>query len=154
MNSTPILTVSVVVLFVWCIVLTALIAKGQQFFKTLAKGVTKKDLLSILKQLVSSLEQASKKIEANEHSIAEIQNENHTHLQKIGFVRFNPFSDTGGDQSFCLCLLDKDNNGIVVTSLHSRQSTRLYAKQVITDTFKREDFSEEELRSYQEAKKE
>jgi hypothetical protein len=49
-------------------------------------------------------------------------------LQKVGFVRFNPFAATGGDQSFSLALLDRKNNGLVLSSLHSRESTRLYAK--------------------------
>jgi Protein of unknown function (DUF4446) len=154
MDITPLLVVSTVVLFVWSTVLTALFARQQQFFRSLSKGVVKKDLLSILKQLLKSLENASTKIETNENAITEIQKKSHSYLQKMGFVRFNPFGDTGGDQSFCLCLLDQDNNGIVVTSLHSRQSTRIYAKLVTSSTFRREDFSEEETRSYQEAKKE
>jgi hypothetical protein len=53
-------------------------------------------------------------------------------VQHIGVVRFNPFEDTGGNQSFALALLDDRANGIVVSSLHSRQATRLYLK-LITD---------------------
>jgi hypothetical protein len=51
-------------------------------------------------------------------------------VQHVGLVRFNPFSDTGGDQSFALALLDGDANGIVLSSLHSRLATRVYVKQV------------------------
>lgn len=49
-------------------------------------------------------------------------------LQKVGFVRFNPFEETGGAQSFSIALLDKENDGFVLTSLHSRGGTRTYAK--------------------------
>jgi hypothetical protein len=45
-------------------------------------------------------------------------------------VRFNPFADTGGDQSFALALLDAKGNGVVVSSLHTRTATRFYAKPV------------------------
>jgi hypothetical protein len=51
-------------------------------------------------------------------------------FQRIGLVRFNPFEDTGGNQSFALALLDARDDGLVISSLHSRGSTRIYAKAV------------------------
>ena len=51
-------------------------------------------------------------------------------FQRVGLVRFNPFEDTGGNQSFALALLDADGNGWVLSSLHARTGTRLYAKSV------------------------
>jgi hypothetical protein len=51
-------------------------------------------------------------------------------LQRVGIVRFNPFEDTGGQQSFAIALLDARGTGFVISSLHSRQATRLYMKQV------------------------
>lgn len=48
----------------------------------------------------------------------------------IGLVKFNPFSDTGGEQSFVVSLLDRHGSGILITSLHGRGITRLYAKKV------------------------
>jgi len=50
--------------------------------------------------------------------------------QKISIVRFNPFGDTGGDQSFCLAVLDGHNSGYVITSIHGRQGTRSYIKPI------------------------
>lgn len=51
-------------------------------------------------------------------------------LQHIGLVRFNPFEDTGSDQSFVIALLDDQRDGVVISSLHGRASTRLFAKPV------------------------
>lgn len=51
-------------------------------------------------------------------------------VQHVGLVRFNPFEDTGGNQSFALALLDANGDGFVVSSLHSRAVTRVYAKTV------------------------
>ncbi len=51
-------------------------------------------------------------------------------LQKVGVVRFNPFEDTGGNQSFVVALLDNHGDGLVVSSLHSRAETRVYAKPI------------------------
>ncbi len=52
-------------------------------------------------------------------------------VQRIGLVRFNPFEETGGNQSFALALTDKNGDGFVVSSLHARTGTRLYAKAII-----------------------
>jgi hypothetical protein len=51
-------------------------------------------------------------------------------LRHVGLVRFSPFRDTGGDQSFTLALLDGEGDGVVVTALHSRTDSRLYAKPI------------------------
>ncbi len=51
-------------------------------------------------------------------------------FQRIGLVRFNPFEDTGSNQSFALALLDAEDDGVVVSSLHARGGTRIYAKAV------------------------
>lgn len=51
-------------------------------------------------------------------------------IQRVGVIRFNPFPDMGGDQSFAIALLDRIGNGIVISSLHSRADTRVFAKQI------------------------
>ncbi len=51
-------------------------------------------------------------------------------LQHVGLVRFNPFEDTGSDQSFAIALLDDRRDGIVLSSLHGRGQTRVFAKPV------------------------
>ena len=61
------------------------------------------------------------------HELEEIT---HRTIQKVGVIRYNPFNDTGGDQSFAIALLDSLGNGIVVSSLHSRTDTRVFAKPV------------------------
>jgi hypothetical protein len=50
---------------------------------------------------------------------------------RVGLVRFNPFEgDTGGNQSFALALLDGRGDGFVISSLHARAVTRMYAKSI------------------------
>lgn len=51
-------------------------------------------------------------------------------FQRVGLVRYNPFEETGGNQSFALALLDADGNGWVLSSLHARAGTRIYAKAI------------------------
>ena len=51
-------------------------------------------------------------------------------IQKTGVVRFNPFNDMGGDQSFVIALLDGKNNGLVVSSLFTNEGNRVYTKAI------------------------
>src|SRR5206468_2547171 len=51
-------------------------------------------------------------------------------FQRVGLVRYNPFEETGGNQSFALALLDADGDGWVLSSLHARSGTRVYAKSI------------------------
>ncbi len=52
-------------------------------------------------------------------------------FQRLGLVRYNPFEDTGGNQSFALALLDEFGDGFIVSSLHTRSATRVYGKAII-----------------------
>jgi hypothetical protein len=51
-------------------------------------------------------------------------------LQGLSLVRFNNFDDTGGNQSFALAVSDREANGVVISSLHARNQTRVYAKAI------------------------
>lgn len=49
-------------------------------------------------------------------------------IQAVGLVRFQAFSDYGGDQSFALALADAQGDGAVISSVFARDGTRVYAK--------------------------
>ena len=51
-------------------------------------------------------------------------------ISRIGLIRFDAFEDAGGAQSFALALVDDDGDGIVISSLHSRPTTRVYVKAI------------------------
>ncbi len=50
--------------------------------------------------------------------------------QKVGLYFYNPFGDTGGTFSFSIAMLDAEDNGLVLSSLHSRSGTQVYAKAI------------------------
>lgn len=51
-------------------------------------------------------------------------------IQRVGLVKYNPFDEAGGEHSFSLALLDGKKNGIIITSLHTRERTRTYIKEI------------------------
>src|SRR3989338_3715688 len=71
-------------------------------------------------------------------------------VQKVGFLRFNPFQDTGGYNSFSVALLDQKNNGVLFSSLYMREGTRVYAKEVKNGAT-RQPLSGEEIKVLEDA---
>lgn len=78
-----------------------------------------------------------KQVRAVDHRLGELNTEyerlavtNSLASQKISLVRFNPFGDTGGDQSSSLAVLDAHDSGYVLTTIHGREGTRVYIKPV------------------------
>ena len=53
-------------------------------------------------------------------------------FQKVGVVKYDAFKEMGGKLSFVLTLLDKNNNGIMINSVHSsREGCYTYLKEII-----------------------
>jgi len=86
-----------------------------------------KEILVQFKDLEKSLEKISEELRA-------LKKENKFNIQKVGIIRFNPFKEIGGNQSFSAALLDGNDSGIVITSLYSREGNRVYGKPVKTGT--------------------
>jgi len=84
----------------------------------------------ILDRQLKSVESLSERVDALNKLHHELEHLSQRTLQKVAVIRYNPFSDTGGDQSFAIALLDSLGNGVVVSSLHSRTDTRVFAKPV------------------------
>lgn len=97
------------------------------------------------------------KLRKHGESIAELVNASEylhralqTAIRKVAFERYNPFPGIGGNQSFTFVLLNAHNTGIVITSLHNRDATRVYSK-AIRDGQPLQQLSEEEDRVFKNA---
>lgn len=62
--------------------------------------------------------------------IKDLENVSLKTIQKTAIVRFNPFNNIGGNQSFVIALLDAKNNGLVISSLFVKEGNRVYTKDV------------------------
>lgn len=140
-------------LFIWLGILTFFWWRTVGFHQRLTKGMDKANWQSVSDKLVKSLEAESKRVNELTKLIREAQTNNLYNIQKVGLVRFNPFAETGGDQSFCLALLDGEDNGLVISSLHSRETTRIYAKPVKKGKSAGYDLSAEEKQAVLKAKR-
>jgi len=89
-----------------------------------------KDLGEVLRNLIKKLEEQEVGLKKNFEEILRLNQISAKAFQKIGVIRYNPFKDVGGDQSFSIALLDLNNNGFVITSLYGREGNKIYAKPI------------------------
>ena len=101
------------------------------------------EVLKEIKSLRKEVQMVSKEFEI-------LKKESKFFVQKIGIIRYNPFSNVGSDQSFSLALLDADNNGMVITSLFSQEGNRVYGKSVRSGSSEYS-LSEEEKKAIEKA---
>lgn len=83
-----------------------------------------------LKEILSQFNDLKKNLKELFEDLEKLKEESRFSIQKIGIIRFNPFSEVGSDQSFAVALLDGNNNGCVITGLYTREGNRIYAKPV------------------------
>jgi hypothetical protein len=133
------------------VVLFLKLGKVKNNIETLFSGKEATDLESIILNHTKEISALDKEIQ----ELFEISNQIHSlarkSIHKVGVVRFNPFKDIGGDQSFALALLDGKNSGLVISSLHTREGTRIYSKPVTKGDSKKYPLTEEEKGAIEKA---
>ena len=83
-----------------------------------------------LKEVIAYLKDLENNFEKLSGELKNLKTEANFAVQKVGIVRFNPFSEVGSDQSFSVALLDRNDIGVVITSLYTREGNRVYAKPI------------------------
>jgi len=148
---TNFLFLALAVIFVWLLSLSIFFWRILRHYNRLTKGVSEKGLRSVLETLLKDAELSRKDIDFLKEYSARIEKDGLLHIQKVGLIRFNPFKDTGGDQSFILSLIDGSDTGVIISGLYSRSGTRWYAKRVANGKGVEHELSEEEKRALKEA---
>jgi len=105
-----------------------------------------------LEEVIGQLKSLKKEFKNISKELDCLKKESMFSVQKMGVVRFNPFKDLGGNQSFSIALLDGNNDGVIVTSFYSREGNRVFG-QPIKKGRSHHSLSEEEKRAIEIAKK-
>ena len=128
--SAPVFFVFVFLLFSWLGFLSFLLFRAVAGYNRLTEGLTDKTLSQVLNSLLEEQTATQQERKRFLTEVKKLQEQGKHSIQKIGLIRFNPFSDIGGDQSFVIALLDDDLNGLVMTALYARTGVRWYVKTI------------------------
>lgn len=120
----------VVALVVWVALLQRSAHTLRRRLRTVFARAGEEGLDEILDRILTDLGRTGQRLDALNALHLELEALLRRSIQRVGVVRFNPFPDAGGDQSFAIALLDSEGTGLVVSSLHSRTETRVFAKPV------------------------
>ncbi|MBI2591041.1 MAG: DUF4446 family protein [Candidatus Blackburnbacteria bacterium] len=115
---------------VWVVVITVWLCRVHFHYKRLIGATNKTDLKLILEDLINKVDLATSEAQRIQKELSQMSAKMGSCLQKVGVIRFNPYSDTGGNQSFALACLNEADSGLVILSLHGREGTRVYIKGV------------------------
>ena len=131
-------------LLIWIFVLSLKIRKINADIRTMFSGNKVSNLEELLLSQAKSIQLLDKDIQELYDISNQINALASKGLHQVGMVRFNPFKDVGGDQSFAIALLNGKNNGLTISSLYSREGTRIYAKSIVSGESEKHPLTEEE----------
>lgn len=125
-----ILLVFIIVLFV---IIILQMKKLNRLQKRLSKFMTGKDAKSLEKDIVGLYEDnkfLKINVDKNKKDIRTLYKNMEHAFQKIGLIKYDAFQQMGGKLSFSLALLDENNNGFILNSVHSTEGCYTYTKEI------------------------
>ncbi len=129
-----VLVLLVLVLLVGLVLALRRLSELEARLSLVTRGADGEDLAGVLEAHLDKVYAVAHRQDQLDERAAGLEQQARRTVQGVGLVRFNNFDDTGGNQSFAMALTDTDGNGIVLSSLHARNQTRLYAKGVAAGT--------------------
>jgi len=124
------LLAAVAVLLVLLVFLARQVGALRRRLDGLTRGANGRSLDAVLDAHIDKVYAVAREVDELSARAAVLEGVGRRSIQRIGLVRYNPFEDTGGNQSFAFALTDGRGDGFVISSLHSRTGTRVYAKTV------------------------
>lgn len=124
------ITVVLGLVLAWLLLLTFITMRAVTHYNRLTKGVSSHKLAEILEHILKQIKQTKLSVNDLDKDHRQLAKRARSFVQNVRLLRYNPFKEVGGDQSFVVAFLDGDKSGVVVSSLHSRQSTRWFAKEI------------------------
>ena len=140
----------VVLLFVFLINVNMKYTRLKMGYNSFMKGKDGKTLEDSIFERFEELEKIEAIATKNRTLIRKINQDLASNIQKVGISKYDAFQEMGGKLSFALTLLDGNNNGIIINSMHSREGCYNYVKEIVKGESYIE-LSEEEAESLERA---
>lgn len=138
-----------VILFIILLVLNIIsIVKIGNLKKRLKRFMKGKDAQSLEKEIVGLYEDnkfLKNMVDSNKKDIRDLNRRFTKAFQKVGLVKYDAYQQMGGLLSFSLALLDEENNGLILNSVHSTEGCYTYTKEVQMGECKLELSNEEKV---------
>lgn len=114
----------------WLVLLTLKYRKIYKKGEVIFAEDDPQEIRTLINRYFKGIKKVYKENEEMSSKIKEIDKLAKKSLTKVVMARYNPFGDVGSNQSFSLAALNDRNDGFVISSIHSREGTRVYAKPI------------------------
>ena len=125
-----VLLIAVLILVIVVVWLARRVARLEARLSGLTRGAEGRSLEAVLDAHLERVHTVARQVDDVSKRTAILEGAARRAFSRVGLVRYNPFEETGGNQSFALALLDANGDGFVISSLHARSGTRVYAKAI------------------------
>ena len=126
------ITVVIIILLILLILSMLKINRLTAKYNFFMKGKEAKSLESEIMKLFEDNRRMKDDIGKNIKDIRSLYKQIRTTYQKMGLIKYDAFSQMGGKLSFCLALLDEDNDGFLINSVHGTDSSYSYIKRIVS----------------------
>ncbi|MBQ2986731.1 MAG: DUF4446 family protein [Tyzzerella sp.] len=144
------LFVLVIVLFILVINANMKYNRLKSSYNSFMKGKDGRTLEDSIFERFEELDNLTALTIKNRQAIRKINEEMMSNFQKVGIVKYDAFHEMGGKLSFAITLLDGNNSGYIINSMHSREGCYNYIKEIVKGESYIE-LSEEEAESLDKA---
>ena len=140
----------IIVLFLLIISVNLKYGRLKASYNSFMKGKDGRTLEDSIFERFDELDEIGAIAIKNRQDIKKINEDMLSNFQKVGILKYNAFQEMGGKLSFALTLLDGNNTGYIINSMHSREGCYNYIKEIVKGESYVE-LSEEEAESLERA---
>ena len=145
-----IMFILIIVLFFMVVNANMKYGRLKASYASFMKGKDGRTLEASILERFEELDEVAQLSLKNRQDIKKVKEDMVDNLQKVGILRYDAFNEMGGKLSFALTLLDGNNSGYIINSMHSREGCYNYIKEIIKGESYIE-LSEEEAESLERA---
>lgn len=107
------------------------ITKLMKRYEKFMKGKNAENLAGAIEENFQQMDKLTLSHQRTELRVEEALHGITTTFHKLGIVKYDAFKEMGGNLSFALCLLDDTNTGFILNTMHGRDSSYSYIKEII-----------------------
>ena len=131
-----ILAAIILILLILNLINMCSIAKLKKKYKKFMSGKNTKSLENEIIALFEDNKFIKNSVEKNKKDIRTLYHKFESSFQKMGIIKYDAFDQMGGNLSFSLAMLDENNNGFILNSVHSAEGCYSYTKEIINGNCK------------------
>lgn len=120
----------ILILIILMIIQTVRLSKLSKKYKKFMSGKNAKSLEKDIMGLYEDNKFVKVSAEKNRKDIQMLYKKLESAYQKVGIVKYDAFNQMGGQLSFSLALLDENDNGFILNSVHSTEGCYSYTKEI------------------------